>query len=113
MYPRFNFTYAAIAALLLAAAGIVLAVFWVPSALSDATRSDQVSALTQTIGLIAAIGAALAAFFTVFQVQSENRRQREMETLHLLNEQYEKIFDDIYALRAELLRNVLFSGDAK
>ncbi|MGE3250657.1 MAG: hypothetical protein AB7J28_06815 [Hyphomonadaceae bacterium] len=71
------------------------------------------SALTQTIGLIAAIGAALAAFFTVFQVQSENRRQREMETLHLLNEQYEKIFDDIYALRAELLRNVQFTGDAK
>ncbi len=67
----------------------------------DPTRVDTSSTIISAIGLIAAAGAAVAAFATIYQQHLENRRQREVQTLHLLNEQYDKIFADIYALRRE------------
>lgn len=67
----------------------------------DQSRVDITTTIISAIGLVAAAGAGIAAFATMYQQYVENRTQREVQTLHLLNEQYDKIFADIYVLRRE------------
>lgn len=62
-------------------------------------RANVVTAVTSAGSLAVALGAVWAAIVTLSKQQEENQRQRQMATLHLVNEQYEKIFDDIYELR--------------
>ncbi|MGD9981157.1 MAG: hypothetical protein AB7H66_07670 [Hyphomonadaceae bacterium] len=71
---------------------------WVASDAQTDT-ADRVGVVIAAFGVVTAIGAMVVAGLTIRQQQIESKRQRQMETLHLVNEQYEKIFDDIYELR--------------
>ena len=102
MRPQQNSVSAAVLVLVAAATIIVALAVTLPAFLAQGPRGVRTEIVATTVsaaGLVAAIGAAIAAFVTVFQQQIEGRRQRHMETLHLLNSQYERIFDDIYELR--------------
>lgn len=77
------------------------AVWWWVNADGRTNSADRIGAIVAVVGLVAAVGAVVVALLTIRQQQIESRRQRQMETLHRVNEQYEKIFDDIYDLRAK------------
>ncbi len=99
----FNGPLSAVSALVSVAA-VMFAWFawsWVGSD-SKTDAADRVGAVVAVVGLVAAVGAVIVALLTIHQQRVENRRQRQMETLHLVNEQYENIFDGIYELRARV-----------
>lgn len=61
--------------------------------------AGRIGAVIAAISLVSGLGAIVVAGLTVRQQQIESRRQRHMETLHLVNQQYEAIFDDILQRR--------------
>lgn len=100
----FNAAPAAIAVLVASALLMAVLLNTLPNYLTSdpaGSRADIVMTTVSAAGLVAAIGAAIAAFFTIFQQQVENRRQRQMQTLHILNEAYDAIFADIYRIRRD------------
>jgi len=73
---------------------------------APASRStaDDVTVVFSAAGLLVAVFTVWAAFETITRQQLENRRQRQMETLHRINERYDLIFDDVLKLQREARR---------
>src|SRR5262245_33619821 len=61
--------------------------------------SEIVSAAIAAVSLFVSVAALTVAYVTISHHQDQSLRQRQMETLHRLNEQYDAIFADIYRLR--------------
>jgi hypothetical protein len=90
--------------LAVATAIVVLTVLSVTALVSRAWDHDTPGAVTAvaTAGSLAvAMGAVWAAILTLSKQQEENLRHRQMATLHLLNDQYDAIFSDVYKLRSK------------
>lgn len=62
--------------------------------------SEIVSASISAVSLFVSVAAITVAYVTISHHQDQSLRQRQMETLHRLNEQYDAVFTDIYRLRS-------------
>lgn len=91
-----------IVTLILAIVAVVGVMLFTMDLLStDPTRAAYLSTTTSVASFALAFVAVLAAIWTIDQQALESRRQRQMETLHLLTAQYEGIFDEIHSLRGK------------